>query len=161
MKYARMGGVLSRLPLRIFELLNELFIGVASGVAGIIVLTAKGLSDAHYVRTIFVVALTAGCLIYTFQSSELIEPSFDKIVCVTGCDSGLGYSLAQHISSLGFTVVAGCLKLNSKGAKELKKNSRIIVVELDITNDSNVQTVVETITKYLESRKYSKYVFVF
>ncbi|KRT81454.1 dehydrogenase, partial [Oryctes borbonicus] len=149
-----MGGILSRISLRIFEFFNELFIGVASGVIGIVVLTAKGLTDAHYARTIFVLTVTVGCLVYIFQTDDQFEPSAEKVVFITGCDSGLGFTLAEHVSELGFTVVAGCLSTNSKGAKELKRNKKIILVELDITSESDVNTVVETITRYLEARQF-------
>lgn len=158
---AEMGGFLSRVSLRCFEVLNEFFIGVASGVVGIVVLTSKGLFEANYARTVFVVLLTVGCLIYVFQTHEQIQPSAEKIVFITGCDSGLGFSLAEHVSELGFTVVAGCLKLDSKGAKELKKNSKIMLIELDITNNSSVNVAVETVSRYLEARGYCKYLFTY
>ncbi|KAI4469103.1 short-chain dehydrogenase/reductase family 9c [Holotrichia oblita] len=155
-----MGGFLSRVSLRIFEVLNEFFIGVASGAVGIVVLTSKGLFEANYARTAFVVLLTVGCLIYIFQTHEQIEPSADKIVFITGCDSGLGFSLAEHVSELGFTVVAGCMRLDSKGAKELKKISKIMLVELDITNNSSVNVAVETVSRYLEARGYTRLIVI-
>lgn len=153
-----MGSVISTVSLRIFEFCNEIFVAAASGVVGIFMLTYKGLLEAQYLRTLFVTTLTVGCLVYTFQSTDQIEPCPDKVVFITGCDSGLGFSLAQHLCDLGFTVIAGCLKGNSKGAKELKEynHQKIIVIELDITNDVNVHTTVETVSKYIDSRRCGK-----
>lgn len=152
-----MAGFLSRVCLRLFEFCNEVFVGIASGAVGVVVLSAKGLSEAHYMSTIVVITITAGSLVYILQGNESIEPTPEKIVFITGCDSGLGYSLAHYVSDLGFTVVAACRKISSKGAKELKKNSKIILVELDITSESNIHTAVNTIGKYIDSSHYSMY----
>ena len=40
-------------------------------------------------------------------------------VCLSGCDSGFGQALAQHLDSIGADVFAACLCTSSIGAKEL------------------------------------------
>ncbi|KAJ6638227.1 D-beta-hydroxybutyrate dehydrogenase, mitochondrial [Pseudolycoriella hygida] len=65
-----------------------------------------------------------------------------KCVFVTGCDSGLGLTIAHKCYELGFFVIAGCLSLESDGAKnliELDGNKRMIVTEIDIRNNDSIE----------------------
>jgi 3-hydroxybutyrate dehydrogenase len=59
-------------------------------------------------------------------------------VLVTGCDTGFGLRLAQHLESLGFTVFAGCLLADRRGAgaEELRglDRPRLHVLQLDVTS---------------------------
>jgi NAD(P)-dependent dehydrogenase (short-subunit alcohol dehydrogenase family) len=60
---------------------------------------------------------------------------------------GFGNALARRLNSLGFTVVAGCLDKSSDGAQLLKSEAKghIHVLQLDVTDDENVQSIVEYI----------------
>merc|ERR1712127_102127 len=60
----------------------------------------------------------------------------DRCVLITGCDTGFGHRLAQHLEGLGFTVFAGCLFADRDGAAELRAlaKPRLNVVQLDVTN---------------------------
>ncbi|XP_032833823.1 D-beta-hydroxybutyrate dehydrogenase, mitochondrial [Petromyzon marinus] len=77
----------------------------------------------------------------------------DKAVLVTGCDSGFGLSLAQHLHSKGFKIFAGCL-LKDKGgdgAKQLEamKSERLKVVQMNVASDDEVAKAVEFIRSSL------------
>ena len=55
----------------------------------------------------------------------------DKVILITGCDSGFGYSLALHChENTELTVVAACHNPNSPGSESLTRssNGRIHVV---------------------------------
>nr|KAG5714660.1 hypothetical protein BaRGS_000148 [Batillaria attramentaria] len=72
-----------------------------------------------------------------------IDPA-NKVVLVTGCDTGFGNALARRLNSLGFTVVAGCLDKSSEGAELLKSCStgHLHVLQLDITEEDSVNSCV-------------------
>ncbi|XP_061615008.1 D-beta-hydroxybutyrate dehydrogenase, mitochondrial isoform X1 [Phyllopteryx taeniolatus] len=65
-----------------------------------------------------------------------------KAVFITGCDSGFGLALAEHLHKLGFTVFAGCLlkDKSGEGAKVLEEfhSERMKVVQLDVCSDEQV-----------------------
>lgn len=72
-----------------------------------------------------------------------VDPS-DKAVLVTGCDTGFGFALAQHLHSIGFIVFAGCLMKDKgcDGVRQLdaegKGTGRLITVQLNVTSDDEV-----------------------
>ncbi|KAI4498895.1 hypothetical protein M0802_006070 [Mischocyttarus mexicanus] len=70
-----------------------------------------------------------------YNTRNTIEQN--EAIVITGCDSGLGYSLAFHCQSLGAVVIVGVLDINGLGAKSLQENG-IIVHPLDITDDSSI-----------------------
>lgn len=61
----------------------------------------------------------------------------NQAVIVTGCDSGLGYSLALHCRSLNAAVIAGVLKPDGLGALDLIRNG-VKVVPLDVTRSESI-----------------------
>lgn len=84
--------------------------------------------------------------IFTFIKLALtgrVDPA-DKVVVITGCDSGFGNALARRLSSLGMTVVAGCLDKSSDGAQLLKSEAKgqLHVVPLDVRDEDSVQSCV-------------------
>ncbi|XP_061191913.1 17-beta-hydroxysteroid dehydrogenase type 6-like [Saccostrea echinata] len=84
--------------------------------------------------------------------SGTVSPQ-DKAVLITGCDSGFGHSLALNLAKRGFTVFAGCLFLDREGARSLKESSNNIhVVQLDVTDDWQVQKAVQTVKENLNGK---------
>lgn len=99
-------------------------------------------------------------LFYFKRSGKKLRPSERKIVFITGCDSGLGFSLAQHAADMGFTVFATFLSIESSGANEIRRlyGSRIVQLKLDITDNRNVLEAVAKLEHYLnEHPEYSMY----
>lgn len=144
----------ANISMRAFEFFNEVHVVLGSGVFGGAVLLHRGL-NTHFSKTLCVGVLTLASILYSFSSGENVTVTPKKVVFITGCDSGLGFSLAQHVCDLGFTVVAGCLSLKSDGAKELarKYNKRIFLYELDITSSSNIENAVTAIQHFLVVNK--------
>lgn len=91
------------------------------------------------------------------QIHEKSEPSKSKVIVITGCDSGLGFSLAQHACESGFTVFAGFLNLDSKGALELQRLfvGKIQSFQVDVTDSEKVKGAVGVVENFLKSN--SKY----
>ncbi len=54
-----------------------------------------------------------------FFSVFYVEPSLDKAIFITGCDTGFGRTLALRLAAKGFKVYAACLF--QRNADELKK----------------------------------------
>lgn len=75
-------------------------------------------------------------------------PSAARAILVTGCDRGLGFSLAAHCRSLGLTVFAGVLDAGSPGARKLG-GLGVHVVPLDVTDGRSVQGAVATVQQAL------------
>nr|CAI5856731.1 unnamed protein product [Callosobruchus analis] len=156
-------GALSKLLLVTFELVNELYTAIGAGVLGMVVLAKHGLESHCAVKTLTVIAITTASLVYIMSESEQIKPNKKKIVCITGCDSGLGFSMAQHAVDMGFTVFAGFLSLESKGSKEIRKiyGNKIVQIHLDITNLCSVCAAVKTLKHFLsQNSDYSLYAIV-
>lgn len=66
------------------------------------------------------------------------EMNLKHLVVITGCDSGLGYSLALHCRDLGATVMAGVLEPTGKAIENLRSKG-VIVELLDLTDDSSIK----------------------
>ncbi len=70
------------------------------------------------------------------------------VVLITGCSSGFGKLAAVELAVNGHNVFATMRNINNKNravADELRTNSLINVVELDVTSDSSVNQAVEKI----------------
>merc|ERR1719315_702147 len=84
--------------------------------------------------------LPIALILATLKSSLQLEVD-NRSVLVTGCDTGFGLRLAQHLESLGFTVFAGCLLADRKGegAEELRQlgKPRLQVIQLDVTKEED------------------------
>ncbi|XP_054010399.1 estradiol 17-beta-dehydrogenase 2 [Hylaeus anthracinus] len=78
--------------------------------------------------------------------------STNHAIVVTGCDSGLGYSLALHCRQLGATVIAGVLQNDGQGAKNLKEND-VHVYPLDVTKTNSVVNFVDFVRAVLTQDK--------
>lgn len=125
-----------------------------------VVLIKHGFESQQTIKTLSVVAFTAACLVYICKTDEKLRPSKKKLIFITGCDSGLGFSLAQHAADLGFTVFAGFMCLESKGAKEIRTlyGSKIVQIKLDITDNGSVDAAVKTLVHYFSQNPgYRKY----
>lgn len=72
---------------------------------------------------------------YRFCAQEKLNAR--HLIVVTGCDSGLGYSLALHCQALGATIVAGVLDPDGQAAKNLAEK-KIIVYRLDNTDEESI-----------------------
>ncbi|XP_035668349.1 D-beta-hydroxybutyrate dehydrogenase, mitochondrial-like [Branchiostoma floridae] len=88
----------------------------------------------------------------------------NKAVFITGCDSGFGYQLAKRLDSLGYTVFAGCLLADSggEGSKKLRAecSSRLRTVQIDVTDDGQVQAAVQQVRGQLPTGTNGLYALV-
>lgn len=94
--------------------------------------------------------------LYQLIVSHLIQnvDSNKKCVLITGCDTGFGHMSAKCLSQLGFNVFAGCLDVNSAGAKELKRYYRIKVIQLNVTKQDEIDLAYKDVSSYLVDHDY-------
>ncbi|XP_064594575.1 D-beta-hydroxybutyrate dehydrogenase, mitochondrial-like [Liolophura sinensis] len=79
-------------------------------------------------------------------------PVEGKSVFITGCDTGIGNSLARRLVSLGFRVFAGCYRPDDEEAQALRAScgDSLHVVPLDVSSDSSVADAVKHVKEYLK-----------
>ncbi|XP_014730011.1 PREDICTED: estradiol 17-beta-dehydrogenase 2 [Sturnus vulgaris] len=80
-------------------------------------------------------------------------PVGDRAVLITGSDTGIGHALAKYLDSLGFVVFAGVLNKDGPGAEELRRScsQRLCVLQLDITNSTQVQEAFLTVSEKVQN----------
>ncbi|XP_012533987.1 estradiol 17-beta-dehydrogenase 2 [Monomorium pharaonis] len=102
------------------------------------------------------VILLGGVTLYCFLSRRRKINVRDLIV-ITGCNSGLGYSLAMHCRAKGATVLAGVREISSvprsNPAVEALENRGVIVHRLDITDELSTRDFRDKIKSLLEEQQ--------
>jgi 3-hydroxybutyrate dehydrogenase len=93
-----------------------------------------------------VALLGAFLLIKNRKKKRLLSKG--KCILITGCDSGVGLTLALHAKSLGFHVIATCLNESSDGA-EMLKGKDILAIQMDVTENDDIRSVKDSVEKYL------------
>ena len=81
-----------------------------------------------------------------------------------GCDSGFGHRLALRLNQMEFKVYATVLSSSSFGAQELTKNAvfsdKMTVLQMNITNDNEVNGVYQTVRNDLQNTGYELWAVV-
>ncbi|XP_069689239.1 retinol dehydrogenase 7-like isoform X3 [Periplaneta americana] len=100
-------------------------------------------------------------MIWYFTPKHMLPDIQDKVVIVTGCDTGFGHEFAKKLDSLGVLVFAGCLYSEGDGARALKDScsDKLKIIQLDVTQDDQVENAVKTVTSILEETKQGHFTF--
>ncbi|KAJ4447489.1 hypothetical protein ANN_09496 [Periplaneta americana] len=112
-----------------------------------------------YGTTAIISFLTLAAVAYV-RRREKITAIENRVIFITGCDSGLGYSFALHAHKLGFIVIAGCLNVHGEGAQQLQNLclERLHIIQLDVTNTTSIESAVQSVETILkENPKFRKY----
>lgn len=112
----------------------------------------------QYSKCLAVVSVISALWIYRKLKKRYRLLQLDtKVVVITGCDSGLGYSMALYCHDLGMVVCATVLSPNGNVAKELQQlgesTGRLIVIRVDVTVTNSIQTAVKQVAELLEKNK--------
>lgn len=86
-------------------------------------------------------------------TTSLLFGDKKKVILITGCDSGFGFSLACHMSDTHreeFLTIACSYFSSSEGAEILRGKSNVKVLPLDVTVEESVQKLVQQIDIILE-----------
>lgn len=89
-------------------------------------------------------------------SFRFVSTNAQKVVVITGCDTGLGYTLAQRCLSEKAIVLAGCLNADGVGARYLEKQGAL-VRSLDVTNADQIQKFKSSLAETLATRDCRKF----
>ncbi|KAJ8023386.1 Estradiol 17-beta-dehydrogenase 2 [Holothuria leucospilota] len=78
----------------------------------------------------------------------------DKVVFISGCDSGFGHETAKRLDAKGVHVIAGCLLKGESGEQDLVKScsDRLVTIQLDVTKEDSVQNAVKEVKEKLQGR---------
>lgn len=83
----------------------------------------------------------------------------DKVVLITGCDSGFGNLFAKYLNKKGYHVFASCL--NEESINILKEESikpeKMIPFKMDITKDEQIDNCLKLVENYLEKNSFTKF----
>lgn len=87
------------------------------------------------------------------KRAELLgRKRIQRLIVITGCDSGLGYSMAVWGAKLGYKVLAGCLNENGEGARKLREEfpDKVIVTRLNVTEGDSLGSFHERCREILD-----------
>lgn len=90
------------------------------------------------------------------QTQRQLDSNREKrLVVITGCDTGLGYSMAVWALRLGYKVLAGCLNENGEGATNLRQQfqSSAFVVGLDVTDRNSLKNFSDRCKEILDAHE--------
>lgn len=95
---------------------------------------------------------------YLMNPRSKLPVNAKNLVVTTGCDSGLGYSMAIHLhDTLKMSVVACVHHLNSKGSDKLRSqfatSNRFHIVELELAQKESIVKVEKFVRELIEKNK--------
>lgn len=72
-----------------------------------------------------------------------------KIALVTGGNKGIGFAICQGLLAAGFEVILAARSLDKAktAAEQLHQNSKVRVIELDVTNDDSIYHAAEDLSQ--------------
>ena len=84
---------------------------------------------------------------------------FDKVILISGCDTGFGQLFAKYLNRKGYHVFASCLNEQSCGQlkEDAEQPSRMIAFVMDITNDEHIENCFRLIKNYLNKNRSAKF----
>lgn len=97
-----------------------------------------------------VIAFVVLVLYVFYRSYQYLFPIPDidphgKYVLVTGCDTGVGHTLAIELDKQGFNVFAGVYRTENISVVKEKLSSKSTVIQLDITNPEDINNTFKLI----------------
>lgn len=91
------------------------------------------------------------CFLWRFMRRKLRQSLEGAAIVVTGCDSGLGFAIAQRLSKEKALVFATCL--TAPGIQRCKElGEHVIPIQVDITSDDSVEKLQNFVTSELKKR---------
>lgn len=95
-----------------------------------------------------VILVIAAYFIWDYLHHKQLLPFKNKIVFITGCDSGFGRALVEHLDSVGCHVIAGCFTVKGKSELSNATFKNVNSVHIDVGDTASIEeayTQVKTI----------------
>ncbi|XP_078085436.1 retinol dehydrogenase 7-like [Mustelus asterias] len=122
---------------------EEIFTHNASTKAGDIFENILQLFDTTPVWTLILGIAIFYFLCWLIRDNLQLKNIKEKYVFITGCDTGFGNLLAKQLDKQGFHVIAACFTVNGAEGLQTDCSSKLKTVELNVTNQDNIQRAVE------------------
>ncbi|KAH7644110.1 d-beta-hydroxybutyrate dehydrogenase [Dermatophagoides farinae] len=96
---------------------------------------------------LLIISWTIGYYFYDLFEQKTIDSMMNKIILITGCDTGFGNRLAYRLDRMGFHVYAGVLFPLGDDVQQLQQkcSNRLKIMRMDVTKPEEVNNVVEQI----------------
>ncbi|XP_008487645.1 D-beta-hydroxybutyrate dehydrogenase, mitochondrial [Diaphorina citri] len=95
-----------------------------------------------------------------YGRSKPVVYNKQAVVFITGCDTGLGYTMAIYCKDkLNLNVISTCVSKNSEGARNLERHG-ITVVELDLANDASIANCFKNTESFVKNNNLQLKIFI-
>jgi short chain dehydrogenase len=111
-----------------------------------------------FVRTcINVILYVIGCntTTSTIYQPKNLNQQYNLGIVITGCDTGFGKEIAFYTASLGYTVFAGCLHVDT-AKEQFKTYTNIIPFQCDVTSDNDCTAASKLVSEWLSNNNNEK-----
>jgi len=116
------------------------------------------------IQLLLIISIITGVVAWLLRSllCKALQNPDDKVVLVTGCDTGIGHELARHLESLGFTVFACCLDTSSEGAQRLRvaAGPRLTLVNMDVRSEEHVRHAIHFVRENMPKGEEGLYALI-
>ena len=105
-----------------------------------------------YSKLVMITSAISMAFYWGLYRRERLKSNEKNVIIITGCDSGLGFTMAlEALNKLNFTVIAAVHKIESEGAVLLRKEAfgkNFYQIELDISDDQSIHDAVQIIDMF-------------
>nr|XP_021147156.1 retinol dehydrogenase 7 [Columba livia] len=110
-------------------------------------MSPQNLSLSDSVHIVILASILSLIIYWLIRDSRRVRNLSGKHVFITGCDTGLGNSLAKWLDKRGFCVIAACSTV--KGGQELRSCSSLSLktVKLNLADPNSIARAVVFVTK--------------
>ncbi|XP_077978847.1 retinol dehydrogenase 7-like [Glandiceps talaboti] len=106
-----------------------------------------------YYIVYLIVFITVYQLLQWLVRKPTIRGIPDKYVLITGCDRGFGNMLTKRLDKTGFHVFATCLSQQGCKALDEDTSSRVVTLQMDVTNTDSIKKTFQKVQDFLPSGK--------
>ncbi|XP_050487730.1 retinol dehydrogenase 7 isoform X1 [Bombus huntii] len=127
---------------------SGIFLADVATSIGLYYLWNKG--HKYLVPTVSLCGIGASYLYCHLKSRDKLTSN--DVIVITGCGSGLGYSLALYCRQLGATVIAGVLQMDSPSVQKLEDEG-VIVFPLDLMELNSTTGFTDSVRRTIAEKR--------
>lgn len=106
--------------------------------------------DCEYTKffALCVVGCIVGFLVYSHLAFKCHYSLQDKVILVTGCDTGFGNAIAKKLGKMGAIVFAGCLQEKTRKELDDETGKNVYTCLMDVTKSDEISKIVSLVNNY-------------